>query len=77
MRKGQALVEYALILILISVVSITALMQLGKGITKTFNAINSAMESPASSSGQDNNGNNDNCGKNGTGNGHGQGNNCR
>jgi len=38
-QKGQGLVEYALILVLVSIVVIAALTLLGGGITNVFNQI--------------------------------------
>jgi Flp pilus assembly pilin Flp len=40
-RKGQTLVEYALILAFISVVAISVLLALGKQVTGIFSTINS------------------------------------
>ena len=42
-KKGQTLVEYALILALISVVAIAVLSALGGGISKTFSTISSQL----------------------------------
>jgi pilus assembly protein Flp/PilA len=44
-EEGQALVEYALILGLVSVVAITVLQVLGTDITAILNAVTSALES--------------------------------
>ncbi len=43
-KKGQTLVEYALILAFISVVAIAVLIQLGKNVTSVFSAINSQLQ---------------------------------
>ena len=43
-RKGQTLVEYALILAFISVVAIAVLIQLGKSVTSVFTQINSQLQ---------------------------------
>lgn len=48
-RKGQTLVEYALILAFISVVAISVLISLGKAIAGTYTRINSAVASAQSS----------------------------
>ena len=42
-RKGQGMVEYALILVLIAIVSITLLKGLGTQVNTTFSKVNSAM----------------------------------
>jgi pilus assembly protein Flp/PilA len=42
-EKGQALVEYALILVLIAVVVILMLTGLGGNVNNTFSKVNSAM----------------------------------
>ena len=42
-RKGQTLVEYALILAFISVVAISVLLALGKNVTSVFSTINSQL----------------------------------
>jgi pilus assembly protein Flp/PilA len=44
-RKGQTLVEYALILAFISVVAISVLISLGRQITGTFSRITTTMSS--------------------------------
>jgi pilus assembly protein Flp/PilA len=44
-EKGQGLVEYALILVLVAVVVIAALMILGPIIGNTFSKINSSLSS--------------------------------
>jgi Flp pilus assembly pilin Flp len=43
-KKGQTLVEYALILAFISVVAIAVLIQLGKNVRSVFSAINSQLQ---------------------------------
>ncbi len=43
-KKGQTLVEYALILAFISVVAIAVLIQLGKNVSSVFSAINSQLQ---------------------------------
>jgi pilus assembly protein Flp/PilA len=48
-RKGQTLVEYALILALISVVAIAVLISLGEQVRSTYTKINSSLASAASS----------------------------
>ena len=42
-KKGQTLVEYALILAFISVVAISVLLTLGKQITGVFSTVNSQL----------------------------------
>ena len=42
-EKGQGLVEYALILVLVAIVVIAALMLLGPAISNTFTKINSSL----------------------------------
>ncbi|MBI3162236.1 MAG: Flp family type IVb pilin [Chloroflexi bacterium] len=42
-EKGQGLVEYALILVLVAIVVIAALMLLGPMIGNTFSAVNSSL----------------------------------
>ncbi len=44
-EKGQGLVEYALILVLVAIVVIAALMILGPVIGNTFSTINSSLNS--------------------------------
>jgi pilus assembly protein Flp/PilA len=44
-EKGQGLVEYALILVLVAIVVIAALMVLGPMIGNTFSKINSSLSS--------------------------------
>ena len=48
-RKGQTLVEYALILAFISVVAISVLINLGNTIRSTFSKINSQLQVAQSS----------------------------
>jgi len=48
-RKGQTLVEYALILALISVVAVSVLLSLGNTIKGTFSHITSDLQSAQSS----------------------------
>ena len=48
-RKGQTLVEYALILAFISVVAISVLINLGTTIRATFSKINSQLQVAQSS----------------------------
>jgi Flp pilus assembly pilin Flp len=48
-KKGQTLVEYALILAFISVVAISLLINLGAKISGTFSKINSVLTSAQSS----------------------------
>ena len=48
-RRGQTLVEYALILAFISVVAISVLISLGKAISGTYTRISSALASAQSS----------------------------
>jgi pilus assembly protein Flp/PilA len=44
--KGQGLVEYALIIVLISIVAITIMTTLGTSITSVFTKANSSLVSP-------------------------------
>ena len=44
--KGQGLVEYALIIVLISIVAITIMTSLGGSITSVFSRANSALIAP-------------------------------
>lgn len=46
-EKGQGLVEYALILVLIAIVVIVALTALGGGVENIFNDITNALEPEA------------------------------
>ena len=48
-RKGQTLVEYALILAFISVVAISVLINIGKTIRSVFSTINSQLQMAQSS----------------------------
>ena len=48
-KKGQTLVEYALILAFISVVAISVLLTLGKQVTAVFSTINSQLATANSS----------------------------
>lgn len=48
-KKGQTLVEYALILAFISVLTISVLAALGRQITGTFSKINTAISSAVGS----------------------------
>ena len=48
-RKGQTLVEYALVLAFISVVAISVLISLGKAISGTYTRISSVLASAQSS----------------------------
>jgi len=48
-KKGQTLVEYALILAFISVVAISVLISLGEAIKRTYTSISSALSSAQSS----------------------------
>ena len=43
-ERGQGMVEYALILVLVAVVVIVALSTLGGGITGVLNKVNSSMQ---------------------------------
>lgn len=45
MERGQGLVEYALILVLVAIVVIAALLVLGPVIGNTFSMINSSLSS--------------------------------
>jgi pilus assembly protein Flp/PilA len=47
-ERGQALVEYALILVLIAVVVIAMLILLGARVNNVFNFISNAMSQPSS-----------------------------
>jgi Flp pilus assembly pilin Flp len=49
-RRGQTLVEYALILAFISVVAIVVLQALGSKVTQVFSTINTQLDAAASSS---------------------------
>jgi pilus assembly protein Flp/PilA len=44
--KGQGLVEYALIIVLISIVAITIMSSLGGSITSVFSRANSSLVAP-------------------------------
>ena len=44
--KGQGLVEYALIIVLISIVAITIMTTLGTSITSVFSKANSSLTAP-------------------------------
>ena len=46
-EKGQGLVEYALIVVLISVVSIAILTQVGSSVSTVFTTANSSLQKPA------------------------------
>jgi Flp pilus assembly pilin Flp len=48
MRKGQALVEYALILALVSIISITVLFNLGQSVKNVLTKVNTALNIPVS-----------------------------
>ncbi len=48
-KKGQTLVEYALILAFISVVAISVLLALGKSVTSVFSTINSQLQAAQTS----------------------------
>jgi Flp pilus assembly pilin Flp len=48
-RKGQTLVEYALILAIISVVAIGAMINLGQGVKGIYSSINSTISSSIAS----------------------------
>jgi len=45
-EKGQGLVEYALILVLVSIVVVAALLILGPAIGNIFSTINTSLSSP-------------------------------
>jgi pilus assembly protein Flp/PilA len=45
-ETGQGLVEYALIIVLISIVAITIMTSLGTTITSVFSSANSALTAP-------------------------------
>lgn len=42
-RKGQGMVEYALILVLISIVAIALLRGVGGSVSRTFSTVNSSL----------------------------------
>ena len=46
-EEGQAMVEYALILALVSIVAIAVLQLIGVNITNIFNKVNTALSSAA------------------------------
>ena len=48
-RRGQTLVEYALILAIISVVTVGVIINLGKQVTGIYSGINSVVASAAAS----------------------------
>jgi len=48
-REGQTLVEYALILAIISVVAVGAMINLGQGVKGVYSAITSVVASAAAS----------------------------
>jgi Flp pilus assembly pilin Flp len=48
-RKGQTLVEYALIIAFLSVVAISVLLNLGRTITAVFSKVNSQLAAAQSS----------------------------
>ena len=50
-EKGQGLVEYALIVVLISVVSIAILTQVGTSVQAVFTSANSALQPAAGGAG--------------------------
>ena len=50
-EEGQGLVEYALIIVLISVVSITILTQVGTSVTAVFTSANAALQPAAGGAG--------------------------
>ena len=45
-EEGQGLVEYALIIVLISVISITVLATLGTSVSSVFSTANSKLQNP-------------------------------
>jgi Flp pilus assembly pilin Flp len=49
MRRGQTLVEYALILALISIVAVIVLQSLGQQVTQVYSTINNRIEAPSGS----------------------------
>lgn len=49
LREGQTLVEYALILAIISVVAIGAMVSLGQGVKNVYSSITSVVASAAAS----------------------------
>lgn len=46
-KKGQGLVEYALIIVLVSIVVVAALLLMGPQISATFNTITACLTAPS------------------------------